>query len=140
MVCPLCFLHEKSGARLFLFCFIFDRVWNQVLAWMGIAGFPISSSVLDHFSNCHILFAGRTNKEFRMLFWYSIVWSMWLARNVILFKGDFLKENELIYSIKICSWNWSGLVVPGLITLAYYIDLTSLNCRLYFLILSIFLY
>lgn len=61
------------------------------MSWLGITGFPVSFSVLDHYSN-YDFFIGKVKNKFRMIFWYLVMWGLWLARNAIMFKGEILNE------------------------------------------------
>lgn len=43
------------------------------------------------------------------MFWVAIVWSIWLAKNNLIFKGIPFVLNDIIGYIKFISWSWQTL-------------------------------
>lgn len=65
----------------------------------------VSRGCFIPFGNC---FIGKIKKYFCLLLWLVVIWSIWLTRNEILFKGGHKGEYEIAFLAKKLSWKWFG--------------------------------
>ncbi|KAK3219403.1 hypothetical protein Dsin_013373 [Dipteronia sinensis] len=85
MDCPLCNLHCETIDHLFLRCSWATKLWSLCMRWWGVNYFP---------RNFQEWFQGWIglcpNEKFRRVWvthFNAIAWSIWEARNQVLFKG-----------------------------------------------------
>lgn len=91
--CVLCGIEQQTVSHLFLHCAFLQRVWVHQ---------DIHSFYISH----RQLIRGNKMKKFRSLFWHATVWSLWLIRNEIIFKGGLVDFLAVLEQIKLRSWFW----------------------------------
>jgi hypothetical protein len=83
------------------------RVWLEIFKWLGVViVMPPNMMVLfDILSN------SVTTKNLRRgvrLVWHTTIWSLWIARNDVIFNGKVKEPLEIVEDIKVLSWRWSS--------------------------------
>lgn len=95
VLCPFCNYVPKSTLHLLMSCNLSHYVWMHIYNWMGlVVVLPID--LREHFSQHAGLVTNSISKKHWRLLWFSTIWSMWLQRNDIVFKGARLDFEFLI--------------------------------------------
>jgi hypothetical protein len=104
--CVWCGQTTESSKHLFLHCFKTIRVWYEVCKWLGVLIVmpPDIMTLLDCF--CGMVRNKKAKKGF-LLVWHTVIWSIWRARNDVIFNGISKEPLELVEEIKVLSWKWS---------------------------------
>jgi hypothetical protein len=104
--CVWCANFSESANHLFLHCKVAHRMWYEIFRWLGV--------VIIMPQNIWSLFACfrgvAMNKRLRkgfLLVWHTVVWSLWNARNDVIFNGKSKEWMEIVEDIKVLSWKWS---------------------------------
>nr|KYP61726.1 Putative ribonuclease H protein At1g65750 family [Cajanus cajan] len=96
----------ENTSHLLFGCYYAYSVWLSIFDWFGV------STVLHN--SCHENFAhfigiprcsGRDKMRWSVV-WLATIWSLWLARNNVIFKDKVVAITDLVELIKIRSWNW----------------------------------
>ncbi|GKU90659.1 hypothetical protein SLEP1_g4626 [Rubroshorea leprosula] len=103
--CVLCGLASEDSNHLFIHCKIAWELWNSCYRWWG------SKQVLD--KDCGRMFEQHpfifNIKEVRggwECIWFSVVWSIWLARNEKLFRGKEVEAGRLLELVQVRAFKW----------------------------------
>ncbi|KAF1894618.1 hypothetical protein Lal_00033676, partial [Lupinus albus] len=83
MVCMLCNNHVETINYLFVSCDFVTSIWKGFYSWLQILVLA-PNSVLDSLELHESICSGSCAKLWRML-WFTIVWSVWIMRNEIIF-------------------------------------------------------
>lgn len=63
-----------------------------------------------HFLQFSGLFGGNaTQVELWSLIWFTTIWSIWCARNEMIFQGKRVDVGDLVEKIKLKSWLWNRI-------------------------------
>ena len=110
--CPFCGLEEEYANHLF-YTFSFSySVWASCFKWLGISSvFPKSG--FDHFSQHTFLMLSKEQDLGFKTIWLSVVWSIWLHRNGVIFHGVQLDLGFVPEHIQVRSWCWLSAKVSG---------------------------
>lgn len=103
---------DESTTHLFFSSRISYEIWTRCYAWLGVqTALPEDGTAhfLQH-SGYHLC---KKSREVWFLIWFTIVWSIWLHRNGILFRGEELDLENLVDSIKMKAWHWIRANVDG---------------------------
>nr|KYP66064.1 Putative ribonuclease H protein At1g65750 family [Cajanus cajan] len=103
--CALCNNEAENVCHLFLHCRISCKIWYLVLRWLGISA--CLPNALDELLLSMDGFAC-VKKQGRIFttIWISVIWSLWLLRNRIIFNDGVLDIMEIVEAIKYRSWKW----------------------------------
>lgn len=79
--CVLCSSVEETSLHLFMHCIFVVNVWKGVERWLSIE-IILNSNCLDSY-----IFFGRSmrkeiGKKLGSIFWTTIVWFIWIGRNI----------------------------------------------------------
>lgn len=104
-VCVLCNDVAEDSIHLFLHCVGVSVIWSKLMEWLDIN--IIIPPNLFIMWNC---WNGAVhNKKIRKgvrLIWHAAIWSIWKARNDIIFNNAVLDFEALLESIKVLWWRW----------------------------------
>jgi hypothetical protein len=105
--CVWCDHSPEASNHLFLHCNVAHRVWLEIFKWLGVViVMPPNMMVLfDILSN------SVTTKNLMRgvrLVWHTTIWSLWIARNDVIFNGKVKEPLEIVEDIKVLSWRWSS--------------------------------
>lgn len=103
--CVLCDSAVESIEHLIFSCNKSEQIWKLVYNW---AGFDVVMPVdgKTHFLYHRGLVRGKNLKQMWMVLWFSTAWSIWIARNGIIFKQENFDVIQLVELIKFRAWNW----------------------------------
>lgn len=99
LACGFCNQEMESGNNLFIHCDRAYKTWMKVYDWLGfevVLPYSTEELYMQHMG----LFGGMKRKKRGMVVWHSLIWSIWLDRNALIFKNEQFKMGRLIESIK----------------------------------------
>jgi hypothetical protein len=98
--CVWCGQATESSKHLFLHCNKTIRVWYEVCKWLGVLIVmpPDIMTLFDCFSG--VVRNKKVRKSF-LLVWHTVVWSLWRARNDVIFNGISKEPLEVVEEIKV---------------------------------------
>jgi hypothetical protein len=105
--CVACVGRLESSSHLFLHCPFAMRVWYDIFRWLGVI-IVILPSVALLFEM--VRGSGRNNKKLSqglLMIWHVTIWSIWKARNSVIFANGVLDPSVLVDEVKVLSWKWS---------------------------------
>jgi hypothetical protein len=104
--CIWCGNERESSSHLFLHCNVAMVVWYQIFKWLGVV--VVIPPNLFHLFDC--LSVAAKNKKIKKgfhLIWHTVIWSIWRARNNLIFNNVRTEPLELVEEVKVLSWRWS---------------------------------
>jgi hypothetical protein len=105
--CVWCDYSPEAAKHLFLHCNVAHRVWIDIFKWLGMM-IVMPSNIMSLFD---IVSDSVKNKKFRrgvLLIWHTTIWSLWIARNNVIFNGIVKDYSEIVEDVKVLSWRWSS--------------------------------
>ncbi|KAI5398482.1 hypothetical protein KIW84_064028 [Lathyrus oleraceus] len=123
--CPLCELEEEFVGHLFLKCCKVKTIWKEVFSWFGVVFDDIlelsdigtivtGEDVLLFLSNS---LDGKVKSSFFAFIWSLVCWSIWNARNNLVFKHSIWNVVEILLIIKSVGWDWISILSKGSIVI-----------------------
>lgn len=103
--CIFCCDDFEDLHHLLLGCVLARSVWEKVECWLQVDPI-IETTVEEHFDSFAHLFSGHKSKKSVLIFRLATCWSIWLARNNSIFKGEALVLDSIIFHIKSTPWSW----------------------------------
>ncbi|KAI5430646.1 hypothetical protein KIW84_035018 [Lathyrus oleraceus] len=111
--CPLCELEEEFVGHLFLKCCKVKTIWKEVFSWFGVVFDDIldlsdigtivtGEDVLLFLSNS---LDGKVKSSFFAFIWSLVCWSIWNARNNLVFKHSIWNVVKILLIIKSVGWD-----------------------------------
>nr|KYP39636.1 hypothetical protein KK1_039067 [Cajanus cajan] len=92
--CALCNIEAENVCHLFLHCKISCKIWYLVLHWLGFSA--CLPNALDKLLVSMGGFAlGKKQGRIFTTIWISVIWSLWLHRNRIVFNNGMLDIMEI---------------------------------------------
>ncbi|XP_057444639.1 uncharacterized protein LOC130736881 [Lotus japonicus] len=124
--CKLCHNHMETSFHLLFSCAFSQQVWQRCFSWLGMVAFS-STSPRDHLLAFRL---GHNSLQLRVAraIWMSIVWSLWLARNELIFRDDPVDVGTIIELVQCRSWHWIKVNVAGFPYSFAAWSLSPLNC------------
>lgn len=103
--CVFCNNHVESGLHVLFECSFAVSVWLGCFHWLGVPAVHFSS-VREHFVQFRL---GRNASQQRLSrsVWLAVIWSLWLIRNNIVFRGGVANLETALELIKRRSWQWN---------------------------------
>ncbi|CAL5186226.1 unnamed protein product [Lathyrus oleraceus] len=120
-LCPLCDLEEEFVGHLFLKCGKVKYIWKEVFSWFGLDfDVLLGSSDIDTIVTGEgvLLFLsnsldGRVKSSFFAFIWPLVCWSIWNARNSLVFEHSNWNVVEILLLIKSIGWDWISILSKG---------------------------
>lgn len=109
--CILCDGEDESSNHLFFNCKFAHSIWIKWYGWVGV-------NMVYHEDPCsHLIQQGTllgNEKEFKSAssLWIYIVWSIWQARNELIFNGVNPSLPKIWEEIKARTWSWLNAKHP----------------------------
>ncbi|MCH86305.1 hypothetical protein A2U01_0007160 [Trifolium medium] len=98
--CPFCSHHSESKLHLFMHCSYSWSVWCKILLWLGMS--MVMPGDMLSLMYCFTCGMGRDKgKKGLMLVWHTVMWSIWLARNELIFSNKRYTIDDLVEGIQI---------------------------------------
>jgi hypothetical protein len=97
--CAWCSAEVESETHLFARCMVAVEVWGEIYSWLGIST-AVPGNISLSFQSFAVPFKSNKRLEGLNLIWQLVMWSLWLARNSLIFKGEKLKTCEIVDAIK----------------------------------------
>ncbi|KAJ0938866.1 putative TIR domain, reverse transcriptase zinc-binding domain-containing protein [Helianthus annuus] len=103
--CPLCSSADESAEHIFTSCYVSSVVWNDISSWCRIP-FIYAFSIIDLLGIHKSIPVSAKKKEAV----YGIVivacWSLWRARNNLVFSNSPVRIDRILSEIKVLSFLW----------------------------------
>jgi hypothetical protein len=122
--CPLV---VETESHLFFTCPVAVEVWTSVMAWLGLVT-PAPGNAIHSFDSFGVPFRTKTRIKGLNLIWQTVVWSIWLARNSLIFEGVKMEGHEIVDAIKHRSLQWFIARKQGVVCLSYEWEKLPLEC------------
>jgi hypothetical protein len=125
--CAWCPLLEESESHLFFQCPVAVEVWTKVMAWLGFVT-AVPGNVIQSFESFGVPFKSKLRIKGFNLIWHTVVWSLWLARNSLIFEGVKMEGNDIVDAIKHRSLQWFIARKQRVVCLSYEWEKFPLEC------------
>ncbi|KAK8496952.1 hypothetical protein V6N12_002541 [Hibiscus sabdariffa] len=104
-LCPLCGKFPETVSHLLLSCMVTWKLWMKFASYWGVE-LVLSDSPYSFLLCWHDIRAGGSTDSIWHVIPYVILWSIWLFRNEMTFKGFILDEDQILYVAKsrLASW------------------------------------
>jgi hypothetical protein len=127
--CVFCMLVEETESHLFSCCPVAVDVWTAINAWLGVStAVPCNLSL--SFQSFGFPFKCKVRTKGINLIWQTVLWSIWLARNSLIFDGVRLHVTDIVEAIKYRSLKWFLARKVGVVHLSYEWEKYPLECLL----------
>ncbi|KAJ4847472.1 hypothetical protein Tsubulata_019179 [Turnera subulata] len=83
-MCPFCSTHLETINHLFLHCKLSWSLWQRLVSWWG-AEWVVPGDITVWYYNWPFLSPSITNRSTWLLLGLSLLWTIWLARNNLVF-------------------------------------------------------
>lgn len=104
LICSFCTREIETASHLLFTCSVATQVWDLCYAWLGV------STVLPRDSRAHLLqFSfgwNRVQQRVAYSIWLSVVWSLWLWRNEVVFRSREMDVYSIFELVKWRTWSW----------------------------------
>ncbi|KAF5816468.1 putative reverse transcriptase zinc-binding domain-containing protein [Helianthus annuus] len=104
-VCPLCFSAEESSLHLFTGCLVAANIWNGISSWCKIPNI-FAFSIKDLLGIHKEIRASERKKEAAQGIIMLVCWSIWRARNNLIFSSRPIRIDSIISEVKAMSFLW----------------------------------
>lgn len=114
-ICPWCGIVQETSSHLFGDCVLAKWSWNFICKWWSIKALPHENGTFS-LAGLLKLFSRPFLKEIWQIVVVAVLWSIWLARNELVFSNIRIKEACLIKLILLRIDKWgsaSGLMTFG---------------------------
>jgi hypothetical protein len=104
-LCAWCNSDVETEVHLFMTCSVAVAVWSAIHSWLGLFTAVPGNVSLSFQAFGFPLKTKKCAKGF-MLIWQTVAWSLWKARNSLIFYGKKVEINEIVDAIKYRSLEW----------------------------------
>ncbi|XP_058776563.1 uncharacterized protein LOC131650876 [Vicia villosa] len=103
--CVMCGSFLESSSHLFFYCQEVKVIWKHVFFWIGSP-----KEFTEEEMPCFEVIQEKVNCSKRRILinfvWLATIWSIWLMRNAIIFKGEVFCFDVICSNIVFLSWRW----------------------------------
>ncbi|XP_058733418.1 uncharacterized protein LOC131605034 [Vicia villosa] len=103
--CVMCGSSFESSSHLFFTCQEAKIIWKHVFIWLGISEAINVEEII-----CFDVIQEKVKCSKRRILinfvWVATIWSIWLMRNAIIFKGEEFCFDVICSNIVFLSWRW----------------------------------
>lgn len=110
--CPVCQLDQESVDHVFIHCPFATKVWSLCYCWLGLQR-VLPDTCRNHFLQHDFLGLNTKQNEVFRVIWLAVIWSLWIHRNNIIFRGGGLHEGEVLEAALLRAWHWISGRVKG---------------------------
>jgi hypothetical protein len=125
--CVWCPLIDESESHLFFTCPVAVEVWTAVWAWLGFVT-VVPGNAIQSFESFGVPFRNKLRIKGLNLIWQTVVWSIWLARNSLIFEGVKMEGHQIMDAIKHRSFQWFIARKQGVVCLSLEWEKLPLDC------------
>ncbi|GKV51887.1 hypothetical protein SLEP1_g58506 [Rubroshorea leprosula] len=112
LTCVFCTTVVEDTNHLFLHCKTAFNLWSKCFRWWGVEH-VMPGTCWDAFNQHKDLFSNTTVKIGWDIIWFAITWTIWLARNEVIFQNKHLDEVKLFDLVQTRSFQWLKLKGEG---------------------------
>ncbi|CAJ2641645.1 unnamed protein product [Trifolium pratense] len=105
LCCAFCFREEEDIDHVFFNCSFSQQIWKGIFVWLNVDFIPYEVC-WQHFISFGALVKNKSYAKARHVIWLATTWSLWRARNNIMFRGDVINLQSLVNQIIYISWFW----------------------------------
>nr|KYP53060.1 hypothetical protein KK1_025062 [Cajanus cajan] len=104
--CVWCQYRMETSSHLFFECYFAYHVWMLSLEWCGFTS-VLLNSFIAHFDQFLGLPLCPSKMRYRWaVIWLTVIWSIWLARNALIFSDKVLSTLDVLELVKLRTWKW----------------------------------
>ncbi|GLT68412.1 hypothetical protein SLA2020_406460, partial [Shorea laevis] len=103
--CIFCGKQTESVSHLFFTCETTWAIWHAAYAWWGVQA-VLTCEGWKHLQQHVGMVQNKKLKETWYVIWFTIIWSIWLWRNQLVFKEGNVSPAMVVDLIKLRSLNW----------------------------------
>jgi len=118
--------------HLFLYCDFTEKVWDSVMRWL-VFSFITPPYLFVYWASWSNIGG---NKKIRII-WHATIWSIWQARNHIIFWIEMKYVDELLSEITVLSWQWCLTRLAMQNCLYYEWNWNLQECLIFFLLYTL---
>jgi hypothetical protein len=100
-----CHFEMESEVHLFTKCSVAVEVWAAIYSWLGLYT-AVLGNLYQAFETFGFPFKCKKRTMGLNLIWQTVMWSLWIVRNSIIFEGKTPKAYEIVEAIKHKSLEW----------------------------------
>ncbi|TYI31812.1 hypothetical protein ES332_A04G011700v1 [Gossypium tomentosum] len=105
-ICPWCNREWEKTDHLFFNCIFINGFWKRIFNWWDI-GWKKVNNFEDFYSCCFKVKILGSCKSLWLIAIVAVVWSIWLARNEMVFDNKVLTMDTLVFHAKMRALLWS---------------------------------
>jgi hypothetical protein len=120
-------LVEETESHLFTRCPVAVEVWTAINAWLGVST-VVSGNLSHSFQSFGFPFKCKSRVKGLNLIWQTVLWSLRLARNSLIFYGTKVQGPDIVEAIKYRSLKWFLARKIGVVHLSYEWEKHPLEC------------
>jgi hypothetical protein len=124
-LCAWCNSDVETEVHLFMTCSV--AVWSAIHSWLGLFTAVPGNVSLSFQAFGFPLNTKKSAKGF-MLIWQSVSWSLWKARNLLIFEGKKVENIEIVDAIKYRSLEWFRVRKHASVCISYEWEKFPLLC------------
>lgn len=103
-LCSFCNAHLESCSHLFFSCSVSMHFWQLGASWLGVDSGTVTSP-REHLSQFKVGW-NNTHRRVSLTVWMAMIWSLWMGRNSLIFRGKQFNYEEAFDHVKRQSWSW----------------------------------
>ncbi|GLT67323.1 hypothetical protein SLA2020_396400 [Shorea laevis] len=103
--CVFCSHKPESATQLFFTCDTSWKVWQACYAWWGIQS-ALKNEGWGHLQQHRGMVSNTMLNKSWYVIWFTVLWSIWLWRNQLMFKEGPVSFETTINQIKLRSFTW----------------------------------
>ncbi|MBA0692313.1 hypothetical protein Goari_009884, partial [Gossypium aridum] len=105
-VCPWCDREQERVNHLFFKCNFIVGFWRRIFNWWEVGWKMVSGNFEEFYSLCFNVKLHSTRKSLWLIAIAAACWSVWLARNEMVFERKVLSMDTLIFHSKMRALLW----------------------------------
>lgn len=101
--CVFCLREDEEVEHMFFTCVTASWVWQQINEWAGFEH-KVYNGRWDHFMLHPVNIVHKKKKKLMHMVWLAIIWTLWINRNQIIFRGGLSNVSKMVQQIKFLTW------------------------------------
>lgn len=104
VLCKFCNLVSESTSHLLFSCSLSMDVWLACYRWLGVQIVLLATSK-EHFLQFSLGWSNNQRRGAHSI-WLAVVWSLWMARNEVVFRNGVADISCIVDLVRWRSWHW----------------------------------